>query len=219
MISALLLIGMFFGLIVAILITVYAMLSRKWWLARRIATFSLAAVVIYFGALFSVSLASFQKQVKLREEFCIWEICFAATDVQTAKTIGSAGSQSTAQGMYYIVRVKIRSDAKRVTQRLRPGSVALIVVDDKGRKFAYSVEGQKAFDLSEKNPALEFPWIKALGPDESSERAIVFDLPADANNPQLEITEGDGLPTRLIIGDENSLLHKKTRILLTSNNR
>src|SRR6185369_7770454 len=138
MITAVLLIGMFFGLVVAALVTVYAMLGKKWRLVRRMATISLVAVVIYFGALFGVSMASFQKEVKLREEFCISEICFSATDVQTAKTIGSAGNQSTAQGMYYIIRVRGRSDAKRVTQRFQPGSVEVVVADSKGRKYAFS---------------------------------------------------------------------------------
>jgi len=174
---------------------------------------SLAAILIYFGALLGVSFASYQKQVKLREEFCIWEFCFSATDVQMTKTIGSAGNQSTANGMYYIVRVNIRSDAKRVTQRLQPGAVGLQVVDDKGLKYGYSIEGQKALDESEKNPSLALPWFRGLGPGESSEREIVFDLPVDSNNPQLEITEGQW-PTYLVIGDENSFFHKKTRIRL-----
>jgi hypothetical protein len=218
MISALLLIGMFFGLVGAMLFAVYAMLSKKWHLLRRIATFSLVALVLYFGALFGVSMASFQKEVRLREEYCIYDFCFSATDVQTSKTIGSAGQQSTAKGMYYIVRVKIRSDAKRVIQKLRPGSVSLVVVDDKGNKYTYSDEGQKALDAVEKNQMLELPWFASLGPGESSEREIVFDLPVDSHNPQLELTEGQW-PSYLVIGDQNSFFHKKTRIMLTGNNR
>src|SRR5882724_6880800 len=156
MITAVLLIVMFFGLIAAVLGIVYAMLGKKWRLVRRMATISLVAVVIYFGALFGVSMASFQKEVKLREEFCIDEICFSAMDVQTAKTIGSADNQSTAQGMYYIVRVRGRSDAKRATQKFQPGSVEVVVVDDRGRRFVFSPQGQKALDADENSPALQF---------------------------------------------------------------
>jgi len=42
---------------------------------------------------------------------------------------------------------------------------------------------------------------------------LVFDLPAHALSPILLINESD-LPTRFIIGHENSPLHKKTEFKL-----
>ena len=96
-----------------------------------------------------------------------------------------------------------------------PGSVGIIAIDDQGNRYAYSVGGQKSLDETNQSTPLEMPWFHSLGPGESSERQIVFDLPADARNPSIEITEGQW-PSYLVIGDENSFFHKKTRIRLTN---
>ncbi|HZS45901.1 MAG TPA: DUF4352 domain-containing protein [Blastocatellia bacterium] len=214
--GALLLMATFFGLIGAAGISVYAMLAGNWKLARRILVSSVAGLLVYFGLLFGVSFASFQKTVKLNEEFCIWELCFSAPSMETTKTIGIGANQSIAQGRYYIVNVKIRSDAKRVIQTLQPESVRVVAIDDHGRCYTFSVAGQKSLDAANSNPPLSLPWFHNLNPGESSERQIVFDLPADTKNPSLEITEGQW-PTYLVIGDENSFFHKKTRIRLNNN--
>jgi len=212
--GALLLILMFGGLVIAGGVLSFAMLGRNWKLVRRIATTCIVGLVIYFGVLFGVSVASYQKNVKLNEEFCIEDLCFSSARAEIAKTIGTGASQSTAQGMYYIVQVKIRSDAKRVTQAIRPDSVGIIAIDDQGRRYAYSAGGQKSLDETNRSAPLELPWFRSLGPGESSERQIVFDLPADAKSPSIEITEGQW-PSYLVIGDENSFFHKKTRIRLS----
>jgi hypothetical protein len=48
-----------------------------------------------------------------------------------------------------------------------------------------------------------------LRPGESYSTTLVFDLPADISNPTLLIREGEFV-THLVIGHENSFLHKKT---------
>lgn len=57
------------------------------------------------------------------------------------------------------------------------------------------------------------PITNPLRPGENYTTAVVFDVPADVKNPTLLIQEGHFL-TRLIIGHENSLFHKKTRFQL-----
>jgi hypothetical protein len=49
-----------------------------------------------------------------------------------------------------------------------------------------------------------------LRPGESYSTTLVFDLPTEIKNPTLLIREGE-LVTHLVIGHENSPLHKKTR--------
>ncbi len=61
--------------------------------------------------------------------------------------------------------------------------------------------------------AKQIPLSTPLRPGEFYVTKLVFDLPADATNPQLLINEAD-LPTHFIIGHENSPLHKKTRFKL-----
>jgi len=152
-------------------------------------------------------MASFQKEVKLREEFCIDEICFSATEVRQRRRSEERQS-STAQGMYYIVRVQGRSDAKRATQKFQPGICRGGGSNDRGRRFAFSPQGQKALDQSENSPVLQFRgserWV-LMNPQKGR---IVFDLPADSKNPQLEITEG-GWPTRLVTAIKNSFFTRR----------
>jgi hypothetical protein len=44
-------------------------------------------------------------------------------------------------------------------------------------------------------------------------KTIVFDLPADAKDPLLDLTEGFGIDRAIesfLIGDEDSIFHKRT---------
>jgi len=80
-----------------------------------------------------------------------------------------------------------------------------MLVDDTGRRFAPSPEGQATFArLVDKSTPLTQP----LRPGESYTTDFVFDVPRDARGFRLLITEDDP-ETRLVIGHENSLLHKK----------
>ncbi len=49
-----------------------------------------------------------------------------------------------------------------------------------------------------------------IAPGQKYSVPLAISLPAGAASPVLVITEGSAFPTRLIIGDENSFLHKKT---------
>jgi hypothetical protein len=57
------------------------------------------------------------------------------------------------------------------------------------------------------------PITAPLRPGESYTTTFVFDLPPDAKAATLLVNESDWI-TRLIIGHENSLWHKKTRFQL-----
>ena len=136
-------------------------------------------------------------------------------DSKQTKTIGTAPNQATANGLFTAVTIKTRFDettigANRGNSQLYPNSRVLTVVDEQGRKYSPSPEGQKALELS---GVVGTPITTPLRPGESYTTTVAFDLPADARNPTLLINEG-GLETRFIIGHENSLLHKKTRFQL-----
>jgi hypothetical protein len=57
------------------------------------------------------------------------------------------------------------------------------------------------------------PLDTPLRPGESYTTELVFDLPTGARDARLLVNESD-LPTRFIIGHENSPLHKKTEFKL-----
>ena len=80
------------------------------------------------------------------------------------------------------------------------------IIDEQGRTFSPSPEGQKALESS---GAAGTPITTPLQPGESYSTKVVFDLPANIRNPTLLINEG-AWETHLIIGHENSPLHKKT---------
>jgi hypothetical protein len=83
------------------------------------------------------------------------------------------------------------------------------VVDEAGRQYATSLAGQKAL------VAHNVPLTHELRPGESYDSVLVFDLPADARNPRLLLADWDPV-TMLLIGHENSFLHKKIYFQLES---
>jgi hypothetical protein len=109
-----------------------------------------------------------------------------------------------------MVRVKTWFDEKTISAHrgngpLTPNRRKVWLVDDTGRKFAPSPEGESA--LARMSGA-STPLTQPLRPGESYTTDLVFDVPKNAQGLRLLITEDDP-ETRLVIGHENSLLHKK----------
>jgi hypothetical protein len=137
-------------------------------------------------------------------------IAYSVTGVETAAMLGPETQQTAAKGKFVIVRVKTWFDehtisAHRGNGPLTPNRRKVWLVDDTGRRFAPSPEGEAAF-ARVAGPST--PMTQALPPGESYTTNLVFDVPSDARGLRLLITE-DGPETRLVIGHENSLLHKK----------
>ena len=51
--------------------------------------------------------------------------------------------------------------------------------------------------------------LEPLVPGDSYQTTLVFDVPADVASPRL-LASFSVFPTQVLIGDESSLLHKKT---------
>jgi hypothetical protein len=93
---------------------------------------------------------------------------------------------------------------------LYPNRRVLTLFDERGNKYSPSGEGQRALDTAQNAGK---PLTTPLRPDESYTTDVVFDLPADAKASTLLINEGEW-ETHLVIGHENSPLHRKTRFQL-----
>jgi hypothetical protein len=120
-------------------------------------------------------------------------------DVRKTKTLGD----KTANGEFYIVKVKVFSDAKRASLRLN-GTDAK-VFDDQKREFVRDLEAEKFIG---EQPEFE----KRIAPDESFTKEIVFDIPTDAKNPRLDLKNGYGIDKyieAILVGDEDSIGHKR----------
>ena len=135
--------------------------------------------------------------------------------MQAARTLGAGAAQATAEGTFYVVTVRTWFDGETVSDRrpegmpLRPNWRVVRVVDDAGREYSTSLAGQKAL------LAQNVPLTQELRPGESYDSVLVFDLPADARNPRLLLADWDPV-TRLLIGHENSFLHKRIYFRLQS---
>jgi hypothetical protein len=199
------------GVIFAVILLAISYITSSAWLR----SFTLGCVAIwfafYFAMLIGYSLLSSEKTLNVGEpkEYCGFYLdCHmhtAVTDVRRAKSIGS----QVAKGEFYIVKVKVFSDAKKATLGLL--NVTATVIDDNGSKY---LRDQQAEDQLPPQPRFE----KQISPVESFEKEIVFDLPTDVKNPRLDLKEGykiDRVIESFVIGDEDSMLHKRNYFKLT----
>jgi len=204
------------GLIVAAVLLIGSLITKKTWLTK----FTLGGVAVWFVfyavMLLGFSLTSKERTVEIGDTdgkaFCGFYLdCHMhamVTGVRKAKSIGA----QTASGEYYIVKVKVFSNAKQATLGLL--TVDAHVVDAAGRKYTRD-QGAEA-TLS---PQPDFD--RRIAPTESFEKEIVFDLPVGVNKPRLDLREGFGIESMLeavLIGDEDSILHRRTYFELSEQN-
>jgi hypothetical protein len=83
-------------------------------------------------------------------------------------------------------------------------------VDASGAIYRPDPAGQRALEAVE---GISISLTRSMQPGESYTTRLVFDLPEKAPDPRLLITESDWI-TRLVIGHENSPLHRKTSFRL-----
>lgn len=198
----------------SLLVLFYGAVRRSAFFARlgAFAVFTVAAV--YLLLLCGVSFASSEEVLPPRswKYFCEIDchIAYSVTGVETAAALGPETQQTSANGKFVIVRVKTWFDEHTISGHrgngpLTPNRRKVWLVDDTGRSFAPSPEGESAFA---RVAASSTPLTQALRPGESYTTDLVFDVPSDVHGLRLLITEDDP-ETRLVIGHENSLLHKK----------
>ena len=95
--------------------------------------------------------------------------------------------------------------SRRGDSPLRPNPRRVRVEDDRGHSYFPMGEGLRALESEGK---AGIPLDHPLRPGESYSTSLVFDLPREVRSSRLLIAE-DLLVTRLLIGHENSFLHKK----------
>jgi hypothetical protein len=170
----------------------------------------------YLGLLLVFSFKSEEKVLARGTEKYFCEIdchlAYSVVDLKQAKTIGNPPDSATAAGTFYIVTVKTRFDENTISAHrgngpLSPNPRVLTVFDEQGRRYNLSAEGQRALEMAGGGGS---PITSPLRPGESYTTALVFDLPATVQNPTLLINE-EWLPTRFIVGHENSFWHGQTR--------
>jgi hypothetical protein len=212
--SALLRVGFFGAFLLMLAATaILAVLGLLALAARRPARARVCALVWgaiavpYAATLLVASLVSRERVLGQGEEkfFCDvdCDLAYSVTDVRTSQVVGDSSGGVRAHGAFVIVSLRCRSDAARVTMSPHPRAR---ILDRDGHAYGVSIRGQAALEAARgSHDDLE----QKLAPGESATHELVFDLPLDARDPKLFVTDGDAIG-RFIINDESSPLHRKT---------
>jgi hypothetical protein len=195
-----------------------------WGLARKLALVGLVLLAGYGVVLITASATSHEWSLAPGEEKYFCEIdchlAYSVAGVDQMKTVPGA-NQQRANGTFYIVNVRTRFDEHTISPQrgngpLFPSPREVKLVDDQGREYAIASEAQSSLENSLGSQWT--PMTQALRPGESYQTPLVFDIPAGGAGLKLLITS----PTepswlsRVLIGDEGSILHKKVYLRLAS---
>jgi hypothetical protein len=196
------------------LLLFYGAARRSSFFARLGAGAAFTIAIGYLVLLSGVSFASTEKTLPAGgwKYFCEIDchIAYSLLGAETTAALGPEMQQISARGKFVVVRVKTWFDKRTISAHrgngpLTPNPRKVVLVDDIGRRFAPSAESQAAFARLGNTST---PLTEPLRPGESYTTDFIFDVPRDARGLRLLITENDA-ETRLVIGHENSLLHKK----------
>ena len=220
-IVVLLFLGAVFVTGVSILVLLYGSLRRSRLAAGMGAGGALIVIAGYGLLLCGVSLASSEKVLPVGgwKYFCEMDchIGYSVSGVQTTAAFGPEVQQTTAHGQFVIVRLKVWFDEHTISPTrgdglLTPNARRVVLVDESGRTYARSSEGEPEFwPVKGEELTLRRP----LRPGQSFVKDLVFDVPKHTSGLRLLITEDDP-ETHLIIGHENSPWHKKIFLGLDS---
>jgi hypothetical protein len=176
--------------------------ARKPKVARGAGTAVGIGGVLYFGLLLGFSATSHDRALALGQEKYFCEIdCHLAYAVVDVKT------QLRGDSNHYLVTLRTRFDETTISPQrpkdapLTPSPREVRVIDSSGRAYeAVSTAGA--------------PLITPLRPGDSYNTEMEFRIPKDAGRLRLLIQTIPAWPDRVLIGDENSWLHKKTYFAL-----
>jgi len=178
---------------------VFARISKREPLARISSRAFLGGATIYLALILVGSLTSHNRVLAPGEEKHICEL-----DCHLAYSVAGAKAESVGGGLVrHIVTVKVRFDEATISERrsrtapLTPNSRYVALVDDQGHEYPGSADGL----------------MRQLIPGESYTTDLAFEVPQKAAGLRLVLRNADP-ETALIVGHENSLLHRRTTFQL-----
>jgi hypothetical protein len=165
---------------------------------------------VYVGAVAVVSLLSPQRVLAIGEDWCFDDWCVAVDSVTFASELGPSDHPVQANGVFYVVRLRLSNHARGRPQRA--SSAAVHLLDGLGHRYEVSQEGQRAYEAQD-GPTPPLTTTVPIG--ESVTTIRLFDLPRDARGVGLTVEHPVGLsPSFFIIGDQASLFHRRTVVRL-----
>lgn len=178
------------------------------WFARKIkfARVALAAIVIgavvYLGLLVGFSAASHEKELARGQEKYFCEI-----DCHLAYSIADVKAQREGMAIHYMVTLRTRFDETTTSPDrpkdapLTPSARDVQLVDSMGRDYVPITTAGT-------------PLMTPLKPADSYTTEFEFRVPKDVSGLRLLVRTIPAWPDGLVIGDENSWMHKKTYFAL-----
>jgi hypothetical protein len=187
------------GLFVALASVLIFWFARKPRFARVAAFAIVALAVVYFALLFGFSAASRENALAHGQEKYFCEI-----DCHLAYSVLDARTQPDGR---LLITLRTRFDETTTSPNrpkdapLTPSPREVRLIDSAGHEYApTSTSGT--------------PLLTPLKPADSYTTQLEFNVPKDATGLRLLINTAPQWPDKLVIGDENSLLHKKTYFAL-----
>lgn len=203
------------SLVVAFILLIVALLTGKKWLRNLVIIGVAAWGLFYIAMLLGVSARSRKTYLpnNRAKAFCGFyfdcHLHASVSNVRTAKEIGSI----KAQGIFYIVKVKVLNDAKREPLGLSAPEATMI--DEGPRLYSRIEEAEKQLP-----GGANVPFNQLVPAGGSFEKEIVFDLTEPAEDLNLSITDTHGIDRLIegfLIGDEDSLFHEPTLFIIKTN--
>lgn len=113
------------------------------------------------------------------------DVTLTVKGIETKEEVGNEYTKQKAQGVYKVVSLSVTNGQK---DAITLDANSFKLVDDKGREFTYSSDGQIAQDIGN-GGNVDF-FLKQLNPGLTQEGNIVFDVPADAQGLTLKARGG-----------------------------
>jgi hypothetical protein len=198
--------------------SVLAWMFRGHGLRGKIVSVAIILVAGYGLTLAAFSISSHEYTLNPGQEKYFCEIdCHLAYSVPAVE-VAAQINDVRAGGTFYIVTLKTRFDETTISQRrgdgpLQPSPRQIVLLDNAGRAIPISPEAEQALRNSSSAGA---PLDTPLRPGESYTTRIAFDVPPTTQRPRLLVASPSS-PSwlgSLIIGEEDSFLHKKTLLAL-----
>ena len=204
-VGALALLGTGFLIFIAIVVLIQSMIVRKSRRAKIILIIMSGIIASYLAAVLVFSFASHHRLLARGEEkhFCELDCHLAYSIVNVGQSVPSF-SESNQSGRT-VITIKTRFDETTIAPwrgngLLYPNSRVLTLIDDRGIRYPPAAETGTSLTT-------------ALRPGESYTTDVIFNLPDQVKPARLLINEGEWI-THIVIGHENSPLHKKAEFQL-----
>jgi hypothetical protein len=178
------------------------------WFARRPKVAKVCVLLICVGAvLYAALLFGFSEFSRAHFLVRGQEKFFCEIDCHLAYSIIDVKNEPVPGSTHYVVTVRTRFDENTISATrprdasLTPSPRTVYLIDNAGHQYLpTTVEGT--------------PLLTPLRPSESYSTQLGFDVPAASSSLRLLITTTPSWPDLIVIGDENSLFHKKTYFLI-----